>query len=126
MNVRRFLCVTSLVLMMFLVGCGEKKLDMAALDYDWQFVEAEGSGEVIPHTPGLEAKEPAVKFDGNDVEFSLNGNAHMGKVEAGEENYSITYPDNSGNPMVAVLSDDGNTLTISIESLNLHFRFTKE
>lgn len=58
------------------------------------------------------------------VFFSLNGNGRNGKVTANKDNYSITFDDGS-RPMVAKLSDGGNTLTLSIEDLNMHFRFTK-
>ena len=112
------------MLMMVLVGCNEEKLDLSALDYDWVFVEMESLGEIVPHTPGLESKEPTVMFEDSNVFFSLNGNGRNGKVTANKDNYSITFDDGS-RPMVAKLSDDGNTLTLSIEDLNMHFRFTK-
>ncbi|MBQ9936257.1 MAG: hypothetical protein IJO70_10460 [Lachnospiraceae bacterium] len=122
---KKLLCIASLMLMVFLVGCKEeKKLDIADLQYDWQFVEMEAAGVVTPHTSGLESKEPAVKFDGSTVEFSLNGKSHTGTVKSGAESYDITYSDGS-KAQVAKLSNDGNTLTISIENLGIYYKFNK-
>ncbi len=126
MKIKKLLCIASLMMMVFLVGCKEeKKLDVADLQYDWEFVEMEAAGVITPHTPGLESKEPAVKFDGSTVEFSLNGKSHTGTVKASSENYDITYSDGS-KAQVAKLSNDGNILTITVESLEMHFRFKKQ
>lgn len=124
MKLKKILCLASLMMMVFLVGCKKETLDVADLQHDWQFVEMEAAGEVTPHTPGLESKEPAVKFDGSTVEFSLNGKSHSGTVKAGSESYDITYSDGS-KAQVAKLSDDGNTLTISIESFGIYYKFKK-
>ena len=125
MKLKRILCIVSLMLMVFLVGCGEKKLDLADLQYDWQFVEMEAAGETTPHTPGLEYYEPSIEFDGSTMVFSMKGSNDVGKVEAGTENYKITYPDNSRKPMTAELSDGGNTLTVSVDGYSMYFIFTK-
>ena len=114
------------MMMVFLVGCKEeKKLDIADLQYDWEFVEMEAAGEIVPHTPGLEAKEPAVKFNDTNIEFQLNGSSHSGHVTAGSEYYDITFFDDS-RAQVARLSDDGNSLTLSVDNLGIHYRFKKK
>ena len=124
MKLKRLLCVASLMLMMLLVGCGKKKLDVAALEGDWQFVEMEAAGVVTPHTSGLESKEPAVKFDGESVDFTMSGNLRYGTVEAGEKDYKLTF-DDGGRDMTAVLSEDGNTLTLKIDDVGIRIEFTK-
>ena len=128
MKLKKLLCLASLMMMVFLVGCKkEEKLDIADLQYDWQFVEVETAGEVTPHMPGFESREPSAAFSDNTITFSINGkNTYYGVVEAAEDCYNITFPDGSRKPMVAKLSDDGNTLTITIESLDIHFRFKKQ
>ncbi len=131
MKMKKLLCIASLMMLVFLVGCKkEEKLDIAELQYDWIFVEAGDSlgGEPIPHTPGLEDKEPAISFDGSDVKFSMNGETNSGVVEADTDCYNITYPDSSSRPMEAKLSDNGNTLTLTIKtsSFDLYFVFEKQ
>ena len=87
----------------------------------------ETEGEVISHFPGFESREPSVAFSDDTITFSISGkNTYYGVVEAAEDCYNITFPNDSAKPMVAKLSDDGNTLTITIESLDMHFRFKKQ
>ena len=127
MKLKKLLCLASLMMMVFLVGCKKDTLDLADLQHDWQFVEMEAAGEVTPHTPGLESREPGAAFSDDTITFSFNGkNTYYGVVEAAEDCYNITFPNDSRKPMVAKLSDDGNTLTITIESLDIHFRFKKQ
>lgn len=116
------------MMMVFLVGCKkEEKLDIADLQYDWQFVEMEAAGEVTPHTPGFESREPSAAFSDDTITFSINGkNTYYGVVEAAEDCYHITFPNDSRKPMVAKLSDGGNTLTISIAFQEIHFIFKKQ
>ncbi|MBE5952562.1 MAG: hypothetical protein E7257_00210 [Lachnospiraceae bacterium] len=124
---KKLLCIASLMLMVFLVGCKKETLDLADLQHDWQFVEVETAGEVTPHTPGFESREPSASFSDDSITFSINGkNTYYGVVEAAEDCYNITFPNDSRKPMVAKLSDDGNTLTITVESLDVHFRFKKQ
>ncbi len=114
------------MMMVFLVGCKKETLDVADLQHDWQFVEMEAAGEVTPHTPGLESREPGAAFSDDTITFSFNGKTNYGVVEAAEDCYNITFPDGSRKPMVAKLSDGGETLTITIESLDIHFIFKKQ
>ncbi len=127
MKLKKLLCLVSLMMMVFLVGCKKETLDLADLQYDWKFVEAETEGEVISHIPGFESREPSVAFSDDTITFSINGkNTYYGVVEVAEDCYNITYPEGSARPMVAKLSDGGETLTITIESLDAHFRFKKQ
>lgn len=127
MKLKKLLCLASLMMMVFLVGCKkEEKLDIADLQYDWEFVEIETAGEVTPHTPGLESREPGAAFSDDTITFSFNGKTNYGVVEVAEDCYNITFPDGSRKPMVAKLSDGGNTLTLSFESLDIHIRFKKQ
>ena len=128
MKLKKLLCLASLMMMVFLVGCKkEEKLDIADLQYDWQYVEVETDGTVTPHIPGFESREPSVSFSDGSITFSINGkNTYYGVVEVAEDCYNITFPDGSRKPMVAKLSDGGNTLTLSFESLDIHMRFKKQ
>ena len=128
MKIKKLLCIASLMMMVFLVGCKEeKKVDIADLQYDWQFVEVETTGTVTPHTPGFESREPSVAFSDDSITFSINGkNTYYGVVEVAEDCYNITFPEGSAKPLVAKLSDDGNTLTITIKNVDAHFRFKKQ
>lgn len=128
MKLKRLLCLASLMMMVFLVGCKkEEKLDIADLQYDWQFVEMEVEGQVTPHTPGFESNEPSVAFSDNTITFSISGkNTYYGVVGVAKDCYTIDYPDDSAKPMVAMLSDGGNTLTISIAFQEIHFIFKKQ
>ena len=127
MELKKLLCLASLMMMVFLVGCKNETLDLADLQHDWQFVEVETEGEVISHFPGFESREPSVAFSDDAITFSINGkNTYYGVVEVAEDCYNITYPEGSARPMVAKLSDGGETLTITIESLDTYFRFKKQ
>ena len=126
MKLKRLLCLTSLMVMIFLVGCKKESSDFDDLYHDWQFVEIETAEEVVPHTPGLESREPVAAFSDDTITFSFNGKTNYGVVEVAEDYYNITFPDGSRKPMVAKLSDGGNTLTLSFESLNIHIRIKKQ
>lgn len=127
MKIKKLLCIASLMMMVFLVGCKEeKKVDIADLQYDWQFVEVETTGTVTPHTPGFESREPGVSFSGSSVQFTFNGKTNSAIVEASTDCYDFTFPDGSRKPMVGKLSDDGNVLTLSWEDLGIHIRFNKQ
>ncbi len=127
MKLKKLLCLASLMMMVFLVGCKNETLDLADLQHDWQFVEVETEGEVISHIPGFESREPSVSFSDDTITFSINGkNTYYGVVEVAEDCYNITYPEGSARPMVAKLSDGGEALTITIESLDAYFRFKKQ
>ena len=126
MKLKKLLCLASLMMMVFLVGCKKDTLDLTDLQHDWQFVELETAGEVTPHTPGLESREPGAAFSDDTIAFSFNGKTNYGVVEVAEDCYNITFPDGSRKPMVAKLSDGGNTLTLSFESLDIHMRFKKQ
>lgn len=127
MKLKKLLCLASLMMMVFLVGCKKETLDLADLQHDWQFVEMETpNGEITPHMPGLESREPGAAFSDDTITFSFNGKTNYGVVEAAEDCYNITFPDGSRKPMVAKLSDGGNTLTLSFESLDIHMRFKKQ
>ena len=127
MKLKKLLCLASLMMMVFLVGCKKETSDLADLQHEWQFVEVETSGTVTPHTPGFESREPSVAFSDNSITISINGkNTYNGVVEIAEDCYNITFPDSSAKPMIAKLSDDGNTLTITIKNFDIHFRFKKQ
>ncbi len=126
MKMKKLLCIASIMMMVFLVGCKKETLDLSDLYHDWQFIEIETAGEVTPHTPGLESREPGTAFSDDTITFSFNGKTNYGVVEVAEDCYNITFPDGSRKPMVAKLSDGGNTLTLSFESLDIHIRFKKQ
>ena len=126
MKLKKLLCLASLMMMVFLVGCKKDNIDLGDLQHEWQFVEIEAAGEVTPHTPGLESREPGAAFSDDTITFSFNGKTSYGVVEVAEDCYNITFPDGSRKPMVAKLSDGGNTLTLSFESLDIHMRFKKQ
>ena len=129
MKIKKLLCLAALMMMVFLVGCKKETLDsdLAALQYDWQFVQVDNAGEVVTHTPGFYSREPSAVFSDDTITFSVNGkNTHYGVVEAAEDCYNITFPDSSAKSLVAKLSDDGETLTITIEGYDIHFTFKKQ
>ena len=127
MKLKKLLCLALLMMMVFLVGCQKETLDLDDLHHDWQFVEVETAGEVITHIPGFESREPSVAFSGDTITFSINGkNTYYGVVEVAEDCYNITFPDGSAKSMVAKLSDDGKTLTITIENVDACFSFKKK
>ena len=127
MKLKKLLCIASLMMLVFLVGCKkEEKLDIADLQYNWVFVEIEAGGESTPHTPGLEAKEPSISFSGSSAQFSLNGKTNPAIVEASTDCYNFTFTDGSRKPMVGKLSDDGSVLTLSWEELGVHITFNKQ
>lgn len=127
MKFKKLLCLASLMMMVFLVGCKKETSDLTALQHEWQFVEVETSGTVTPHTPGFESREPSVAFSDDSITFSINGkNTYYGTVEVAADCYNITFPEGSARPLVAKLSDDGNTLTITIKNVDAHFRFKKQ
>ena len=127
MKLKKLLCLASLMMMVFLVGCKKETSDLADLQHEWQFVEVETEGTVTPHMPGFESREPSVAFSDDSITFSINGkNTYYGTVEVAEDCYNITFPEGSARPLVAKLSDDGNTLTITIKNVDAHFRFKKQ
>lgn len=127
MKLKKLLCLASFMMMVFLVGCKKDTLDLADLQHDWAYVETETASEVDSHIPGFESREPSVAFSDDNITFSINGkNTYYGVVEVAEDCYNITFPDGSAKPLVAKLSDDGNTLTITIKNVDAHFRFKKQ
>ncbi len=128
MKLKKLLCLASLMMMVFLVGCKkEEKLDIADLQYDWVYVEMETpNGEITPHMPAVASKEPGVSFSGSSVQFSFNGKTNSAIVEGSTDCYNVTFPDGSKKPMVGKLSDDGSILTLTWEDLGIHMRFKKQ